>query len=230
MKISMMKNKINEVTIAEPCTQNWDEMDKSEGFNFCKVCSKNVIDFSGYTNAEIINVLANAGATVCGRMSQSQLNQLNYHLAVVPTNNKNWMKYLGVLAIGMSIFMMDARAENLKQPIEITTSVNSKSGHNKPVVPKRIFGYITGIDKKPIAGIRLYILDTKYATLTDKNGRYEILLDKKFDISKNQLVVESLRYSAFLTLDFTQEKQKNLEIKKVEPMIMGIVLIAPKKN
>jgi 4-hydroxy-3-methylbut-2-en-1-yl diphosphate synthase IspG/GcpE len=42
MKISMMKNKINEVTIAEPCTQKWDEMDQGEGFKFCKACGKNV--------------------------------------------------------------------------------------------------------------------------------------------------------------------------------------------
>ncbi|MBE5320404.1 hypothetical protein IM793_14660 [Pedobacter sp. MR2016-19] len=225
-----MKTRINEVTIAEPCLQNWDEMDKGEGFNFCKACSKNVIDFSGYTNAEIINVLANAGSSVCGRMSQSQLNQLNYHLAIVPTNNRNWMKYLGVLAIGMSIFVMDARAENFKEPIEITRSINNKTDNKKPVMPKKVYGYVIGADNKPLAGIRLSILDTKYATLTDKNGRYEILLDNKFDFSKNQLMVESIRYSAFLTLDFSKGKQNNLKLKKAEPMIMGRVLIAPKKK
>ncbi|SDG48918.1 hypothetical protein SAMN05421827_10747 [Pedobacter terrae] len=225
-----MKNKINEVTIAEPCAQNWDEMIKGEGFNFCTACSKKVIDFSGYTNAQIINVLANAGSAVCGRMSQSQLNQLNYHLTIVPTNNRNWMKYLGVLAIGMSIFMMDAKAENFREPIEINKNIVTKTDHKKPIIPKRIFGYIIGVDKKPVAGIRLSILDTKYAALTDKNGRYEIVLDNKFDISKNQLMVESLRYSAFLTLDFSKEKQNNLELKQVEPMIMGRMLIAPKKK
>jgi len=225
-----MKTIIKEVTIAEPCLQNWDEMEKGAGYNFCKACSKNVIDFSGYTNAEIIDVLANGGSSVCGRMSQSQLNQLNYHLAIVPTNNRNWMKYLGVLAIGMSIFVMDAKAENLKEPIEITKSINNKTDDKKPVIPKRIYGYVIGADKKPVVGIRLSILDTKYATLTDKNGRYEILLDNKFDLSKNQLMVESLRYSAFLKLDFSKEKQNNLELKKVEPMIMGRVLMAPKKK
>lgn len=225
-----MKNKINEMTIAEPCAQNWDEMIKGEGFNFCTACSKNVIDFSGYTNAQIINVLANAGSAICGRMSQSQLNQLNYHLTIVPTNNRNWMKYLGVLAIGMSIFMMDAKAEKLKTPIEMIKTIGYKADDKKPVVPAKIYGYVIGADKKPVAGIRLSILDTKYATLTDKNGRYEIVLDNKFDISKNQLMVESLRYSAFLTLDFSKEKQNNIELKKVEPMIMGEVLMAPKKK
>jgi len=225
-----MKTRINEVTIAEPCLQNWDEMEKGEGFNFCKACSKNVIDFSGYTNAEIINVLANAGSSICGRLSQTQLNQLNYHLAIVPTNNRNWMKYLGVLAIGMSIFMMDARAGNLKTPIEITRGINNKTDDKKPVVPKKIYGYVIGVDNKPAAGIRLVIINTDFFALTDKNGRYEITLGDKFDVSKNQLVVDSIQYAAFLTLDFSKEKQNNLKLKKAESMIMGKIMIAPKKK
>lgn len=225
-----MKTRINEVTIAEPCLQNWDEMDKGEGFNFCKACSKNVIDFSGYTNAEIISVLAGASSSVCGRLSQAQLNQLNHHLSVVPTTNRNWMKYLGVLAIGMSIFVMDVRAENLKAPIEITNSINNRTDDTKTLAPKKIYGYVIGADNKPAAGIRLAIVNTEFFALTDKNGRYEITLDDKFDVSKNKLVVESLQYHAILTLDFSKVKQNNLKLQKAESMIMGKIMIAPKKK
>jgi hypothetical protein len=225
-----MKTRINEVTIAEPCLQNWEEMEKGDGFNFCNACSKNVIDFSGYTNAEIINVLANSGSSVCGRLSHSQLNQLNYHLAIVPTSNRNWMKYLGVLAIGMSIFVMDAKAHSLKTPIAITKSINSKTDDKKPVVPKKIYGYVIGADNKPAAGIRLTIVDTKFFALTDKNGRYEIILDDKFDLNNNKLAVESMRFGAVLTLNFFKEKQNDLKLKKAEPMMMGRIMMAPKKK
>lgn len=225
-----MKTRINEVTIAEPCLQNWDEMDKGDGFNFCKACSKNVIDFSGYTNAEIISVLAGASSSLCGRLSNTQLNQLNYHLSVVPTTNRNWMKYLGVLAIGMSVFVMDARAENFKTPIEITDNINKRTDVAKPVVPKKIYGYVIGLDNKPAVGIRLTIADTQFFALTDKNGRYEITLDDKFNVSKNKLVVESLQYHAILTLDFSKGKQNNLKLQKAESMIMGKIMIAPKKK
>ncbi|MDQ0640584.1 hypothetical protein QF042_004149 [Pedobacter sp. W3I1] len=225
-----MKTRISEVTIPEPCLQNWDEMEKGTGFNFCKACSKNVIDFSGYTNAEIIGVLANSGSSVCGRLSQTQLNQLNYHLSIVPTSNKNWMKYLGVLAIGMSVFVMEARAENLKTPIEITSSLNKRADDTKTAVPKKIYGYVIGADHKPVAGIRLAILDTKFFAMTDKNGRYEITFDNKFDLNNNKLVVESMRFSAFLTIDFSKEKQSNLNLKKAEPMIMGLVISTVKKK
>lgn len=225
-----MKTRINEVTIAEPCLQNWDKMEKGEGFNFCKACSKNVIDFSGYTNAEIISVLAGASSSVCGRLSQAQLNQLNHHLSVVPATNRNWMKYLGVLAIGMSIFVMDVRAENLKAPIEITNSINNRADDTKTLAPKKIYGYVIGAGNKPAAGIRLAIVNTEFFALTDKNGRYEITLDDKFDVSKNKLVVESLQYHAILTLDFSKGKQNNLKLQKAESMIMGKIMIAPKKK
>jgi len=229
-KTTTMKTRINEVTIAEPCLQNWDEMEKGEGFNFCTACSKNVIDFSAYTNAEIIQVLSNSGSSVCGRLSQSQLNQLNYHLSVVPTSNRNWMKYLGVLAIGMSIFIMDAKAENLKTPIAIARSINHITDDKKTVLPKKIYGYVIGLDNKPAAGIRLAILYTKYFALTDKNGRYEITLDNKFDITNNRLAVESMRFASVLTLDFSKEQQNNLKLKKAEPMIMGGIRIVPQKK
>ncbi|TBO43908.1 peptidase associated/transthyretin-like domain-containing protein [Pedobacter kyonggii] len=225
-----MKTRINEVTIAEPCLQNWDEMEKGVGFNFCKACSKNVIDFSGYTNAEIIGVLANSGSSVCGRLSQTQLNQLNYHLSIVPTSNKNWIKYIGVLAIGMSVFIMEASATNFKAPIEITRSINNGIDDKKPTVPKKIYGYVIGADNKPAIGIKLTIADTRLFSTTDKNGRYEITLDDKFDVSKNKLVVESLQYHAILTLDFSKGKQNNLKLQKAESMIMGKIMIAPKKK
>ncbi|WP_157255509.1 hypothetical protein [Pedobacter sp. Leaf216] len=225
-----MKRRINEVTIAEPCLQNWDEMEKGAGFNFCTACSKNVIDFSGYTNAEIIGVLSNSGSSVCGRLSQTQLNQLNYHLSVVPTTNRNWMKYVGVLAIGMSIFVMDAQAKNIKAPIETVKSINHKHGDIKPIIPKKVFGYVFGADNKPAAGIRLIIVDTKFFATTDENGRYEISLGDKFNVKNNQIIVESIRYNGMLILNFSKDKQNDLKLKKEEPMIMGRMIIAPKKS
>ena len=95
---------------------------------------------------------------------------------------------------------------------------------------KKIYGYVIGADNKPAVGIRLVIADTKFFSITDKNGRYEITLDDKFDVSKNKLVVESLQYHAILTLDFSKGRQNSLKLQKAESMIMGKIMIAPKKK
>lgn len=88
-------------------------MEKRDGLNFCQACNKCVIDFTGYSNAEIIKTLASASSEVCGRLTKNQLAQLNYHLAVVPAG-RSWMKYLGVLAIGVSIFAQSPSATAAK--------------------------------------------------------------------------------------------------------------------
>ncbi|MGM9478580.1 carboxypeptidase-like regulatory domain-containing protein [Pedobacter sp. GSP4] len=225
-----MKTRINEVTIAEPCQQNWDEMEKGAGFGFCKACSKNVIDFSGYTTAEIISVLASASSSVCGRLSQAQLNQLNYHLSIVPTGNRNWMKYLGVLAIGVSIFMMDAKAQIANAPIETVKTPNKKTDDAKPLRSQKIYGYVLNHDNKPLAGIKLSIFNTKHGALTDENGRYQFVLDDKFDIRNNHLTAESLQYNGAIFIDFSKEEQKNLKLKREDNMIMGIILPPPPKS
>ncbi|RZL43589.1 MAG: hypothetical protein EOP00_22455, partial [Pedobacter sp.] len=73
----MMKANITEVKIAEPCSQNWEEMENRGENKFCLSCNKSVTDFTGYTNAEIIKILSNTSSETCGRLTQTQLNQLN---------------------------------------------------------------------------------------------------------------------------------------------------------
>ncbi|MFW0716702.1 hypothetical protein [Pedobacter sp. N23S346] len=224
----MMKNSQTQVTISELCTQNWEEMEKGAGFNFCTACSKNVIDFSGYSNAEIISVLSGS-VSVCGRLSEMQLNQLNYYLLVKPSN-RNWMKYLGVLAIGASIFTQDARAAVYSSATEVSNAINNHDDDKKPIVVNKVSGRILGPDKKPQAGIRLVILNTKYYALTDEQGKYEIKFNNGPDVTKNRLSVQSPRYSATLIIDYSKIKQNDIVLQE-EPMIMGEIIIQnPKKK
>ncbi len=225
-----MKVPFNEITIAEPCTQNWDEMEKAAGFNFCKACSKNVIDFSGYTNAQIIQTLASASSPVCGRLSKTQLNQLNYCLTIVPATNRNWMKYLGVLAIGASIFVQDAKAQSFKKTNEVVKSIDQEVDNKKPIVVTKIYGYVLDVNHKPAEGVRIVLVGTKLFALTDKNGRYEILLGDEFEVKYNELMVDNISFRAALKINFANQKQKDLMLNKAEPMIMGKVLVTSKNK
>ena len=224
----MMKDLQTKITIAKPCTQNWAEMEKEADFGFCTVCSKNVIDFTNYSNAEIISVLTQASASVCGRLTVAQLNQLNYYSLVMPAN-RNWIKYLGVLAIGAAIFTQDASAAIPRVVTEISIGTGEKRAE-KPLMVNKITGRILDPNKKPVAGIRLVILNTSYYATTDQNGQYEILLKNNLNIKNNKMSVQSARYSAILIINYTKVKQNDLMLKD-EPMIMGeIVIPTPKKS
>ncbi|RDC55541.1 hypothetical protein DU508_14755 [Pedobacter chinensis] len=224
-----MKNSQAQITIAEPCSQNWDEMDKREGFNFCQACNKCVIDFTGYSNAEIIKTLASSSSEICGRLTQNQLTQLNYHLVIAPAN-RNWMKYLGVLAIGVSIFAQSASAQAIKPSVVTTVSKKLKSDEKKPFKIKKITGRILDADKKPLEGIRLVILNTRYYAVTDQDGKYEIRFTNGIDIKNKALSVKSIRYSAEMPINYSAEKQQDLILEKQDSMIMGKMIYTPKKN
>lgn len=220
-----MKTSITKINIAEPCSQNWELMEKRDQQRFCASCNKCVIDFSTYTNAEIIQILANSTDEVCGRLSRTQLDQLNYHLVVAPAANRNWMKYLGVMAIGASIFAQNVVASAPKNTIPTAIHVNKND--DKKISPvKRIYGYVLDEDKKPMAGIKVMIGNTKLFALTDKDGRYEINLGDRFNQKNKQLMVESIRFDGGLFIDFSREKQQDLVVAPAR-MILGKIAITP---
>jgi len=223
-----MKSSSLAITIPKPCHADWDLMEKRDQSNFCTLCSKAVIDFSKYSNAEIIQLLKSTTGEICGRMSESQLRSLNYQLMVAPAG-KTWLKYLGVLAIGASIFVSDANATVLKPSITTEKNMETKPSDAKPKLIKKITGYVVDVNNKPIEGIRLLLQHTKLFATTDKNGRYEIKLPDGFDTKNNNLIVESLRFGGSLTVNFSQEKQNNLILDAQEKMIMGKIIMPPRR-
>ena len=65
----------NHLQISEPCTQNWDQMDIADHGKFCKHCSKTVIDFTGFTDEQILAKLQEQKGGLCARLNPEQLNR-----------------------------------------------------------------------------------------------------------------------------------------------------------
>ncbi len=68
------------IRIPDPCSEDWSKMTPTEKGAFCNKCAKEVIDFRVKTPSEIKSILQQefqAGASVCGRIRQSQLDTLN---------------------------------------------------------------------------------------------------------------------------------------------------------
>lgn len=60
-----------EIQIAEPCHENWDIMSLAEKGRFCDVCSKVVVDFTSYSDAQLIEYFSKRkdrkSERLCGR-------------------------------------------------------------------------------------------------------------------------------------------------------------------
>lgn len=83
------------------CAENWDNMSPSDLGRFCNVCQKEVIDFTQFTKDEITDFFRNTRTTVCGRMTNLQLQTIYIEddwqqtLAVSPF----WKRFLFVWVI-----------------------------------------------------------------------------------------------------------------------------------
>ncbi|RYD72709.1 MAG: carboxypeptidase regulatory-like domain-containing protein [Sphingobacteriales bacterium] len=141
------------------------------------------------------------------------------------------MKYIGVLAIGVSIFTQNVNASVLteKPETQIVEKLRSYADEKKPITIKKISGRILDANKKPLTGIRVVILNTRYYASTDKNGHYEIKFTSGITKENKILAVQSARFSANMTLNYAVEKQVDLLL-KMEPMIVGEIMYVPRKG
>ncbi len=67
-----MSSKI-QLSVTDPCHDNWNEMTSTEQGRFCQSCQKTVTDFSMMSDKEILNHISKRNTDVCGRFSNDQL-------------------------------------------------------------------------------------------------------------------------------------------------------------
>lgn len=75
----MKKKPALKINIPSPCTAPWSEMRPVEGGRFCDSCVKKIVDFSTWTDREIVQYVRN-NQSACGRFHVSQLNRDLLHL------------------------------------------------------------------------------------------------------------------------------------------------------
>jgi len=64
------------VTIKQPCSEKWGDMASVNDGRFCNTCAHEVIDFSNWELADVVQYLQQAQQEkVCGRFRDSQLNK-----------------------------------------------------------------------------------------------------------------------------------------------------------
>jgi hypothetical protein len=73
--VSMKNSMILKIT--EPCHENWENMMEAEKGRFCNVCSKDVVDFTRFTDAEVIEYFqgykSKKSGNICGRFKSKQI-------------------------------------------------------------------------------------------------------------------------------------------------------------
>jgi hypothetical protein len=218
-----MTNKI-QISILKPCGENWQNMTLAEKGKFCASCQKKVIDFTSFSDREIVKYY-NQNSKVCGRFTTEQLNR---NLIFPKEKGSIWMiaasSILAFLGLGNQIAKAQEAIKIEQTEEKISDEKNNETQENKTSKTKNAI--ITGIvtdGKIPIPGVYVSVKGSKIQTSTDLNGNYTI------EAKKGAVLVFS--YIGFKSLEKKISANKEINIvMKEEAMIMGEVIIIKNSN
>lgn len=163
-----------QIHIDTPCHQNWEDMQSSPVGNFCNSCQKNVIDFTGMTDSQLIAYFKNKPAGVCGKFYTDQLEKP----IEVPVKKIPWLKYFFQISLPALLFSYKANAQRLvkkyKEPLQLTEKKVCKT---LPLASDIIVsGKITGKAGESVAFASVMIKGAKEGVAADSNGLFTLKL------------------------------------------------------
>ncbi|WP_082106748.1 carboxypeptidase-like regulatory domain-containing protein [Kordia zhangzhouensis] len=193
----MKKSKLS-IQIPEPCHEDWNQMLPTEKGKFCKVCTKEVVDFTSKSDEELIRYFSTKG-NLCGRFDESQLNR---ELIADRKKRNHWLSYVASLLFPLSLFSQEKQSsvEKAEKTVQTDTlqykkldigSLQRKAKatlqtKNDSITVKGIVTDDTGI---PLPGATILVKGTIKGTTSDFDGEYTIKI-----IPGDALVVKYLGY------------------------------------
>ena len=233
-----------QLTIPEPCHENWEQMTPDEQGRFCGSCQKQVIDFTNMSDRQLATFFKKpTGGSVCGRFQQDQL----YRDMEIPKKRIPWMKYFFQFAL--PAFLMSAKASAQGKvrvtgdTVVVRVQTNVTLGvvampiceDEKSNIEKIIHGKISDPSGFGIPGATIAVKGTRIATLTDGSGSFKlnlkdvgdkiVLVTSCIGFMSQEVVVNVKRYST----------SQNIQMITMPYQIAGEVvvvagLIMPKKS
>lgn len=196
------------ISIPEPCHEDWSKMTPTEKGRHCKACSKEVIDFTHFSN-EALHKRITQGESLCGRFLP---HQLDTPLTIERKKNSiSFSKIAATLALPLSVISTNiSNAQESKPKTEQTintsktyTSLGIGMQH-RPLKPltSTLSGTVTDESGLPLPGVNIIVKGTTRGTQTDFDGNYSI------SALKDEILVFS--YLGFETIEKTIKSNTTL--------------------
>lgn len=190
-----MKKKL-QITIAQPCHENWDAMSATEKGKFCLACSKQVIDFSNMSDRQLADFLKKPSTgSVCGRFMTDQL----HRDIEIPRKRSPWLKYFFQMALP-ALFLSKASGQQTRTataPAGRDTTINNITDMHRTMgivatdirpferdtvkkedlitISKQVTGKVVDEKGQPVANAIIRAGKTANIFITDEKGEFRIL-------------------------------------------------------
>lgn len=198
----MKKNEI-QISIPNPCHENWDAMTPTEIGKFCSSCQKEVIDFSLMSDQEIRRILNSSKETPCGRFNTNQIERPL--VEEVPVNRSlTWIKYAASLLLAFQ--GTNAISQTTNTTISPKSDVKTSKDSIKTI---EISGFV--LDSNTNIGIydvKITLIKSQeiiFIYKTDSTGFFKF--QNIFNLSSNSVENYKLRisklYDGYKTVEFS---------------------------
>lgn len=216
--------------IPTPCHEDWDKMTTIEKGKYCNSCKKNVIDFTGMSDSQLVSFFKKPqNNNTCGRFLDEQLNR-NFD---IPKKRIPFAKY--VVQILLPLFFAGLKSYSQGSAKIKVDSLKESSIGSSIDISKTILGNVSSFDFKKIEGhvfdksgnpipySSIVLKETKTGTTTDSNGYYSI--PGFFFNSHLTLIASSLGYiSDEKTIGFKDDDNINF-ILDTNPVLLNEVVV-----
>jgi hypothetical protein len=169
-----------QLTVENPCHENWENMSPSEKGRFCGSCQKQVVDFTGMTDSQVAVFFKKPSTgSVCGRFMQDQLDR-DFE---IPRKRIPWIKYF--FTVALPAFLVSRSAAQDTKPTLMGDTTAVVSCDRSPVlmgkiafpetvkpVPVSIRGSVLDNTGTPVVGASVVIKGASIGTAADAEGKF----------------------------------------------------------
>jgi hypothetical protein len=221
------------LSIPTPCQEDWGKMSPNDKGRHCASCNKAVIDFSLYSDRELIEFFKKTNGTVCGRLNSYQAS----HELVYIENTKQSFFYKLLYGTALASWLgltAQASAQNRVSSADNTIQRNDSLKKQKTINDTCAIVEGTLKDKKTSQPLSFADVIISYSSLqvaaavTDIDGKFKIPVS--IDYLNKKLKIECA-YEGYKDVieEFTltkHMKQKELKLEASATHItMGIIII-----
>ncbi len=121
------------------CDQKWELMPEQDGGRLCESCERVLVDFTPFTEQEVLNQQRDNNFKLCGRYTRGQVDRLHRHLTIEETQNHR--PWLVSLAMGLgSMLPVGVAAQDSPTDTIVLDKVEINTPRPKAPVERFIVG------------------------------------------------------------------------------------------
>ena len=197
------------IEVPNPCSETWDEMQAMDRGKYCQSCAKQVTDFAGFTDQELVHYFKNRTSETCGRFRLDQLHR-ELHPTVIQKGIQAPRNYWLAGVLGLTGLSLQGQSPSPITPNENCQQIKPifvKEGTAAyPFVGSHFHGQVVNSKDQPLPQAIVTYVQGRIAegVIADQFGRFTIQREPFMD--------------TLLTLTVSANAEDSLHISMIQEM------------